>query len=55
MSLSPSEAAYVERTERERLAREAKARAEGCPPGWEREWETSAKFRMMVNDRDRGA
>lgn len=44
---------YTERTERERRERFAQARAEGCPPGWEEEWRTSSKFRMMINDRNR--
>ncbi len=46
-----SEAAYIERTERERGARHAEARADGCPPGWEDEWATSGKLRMMVAER----
>jgi hypothetical protein len=44
---------YVERTERERKERFAQARAEGCPPGWEEEWRTSSKFKMMVADKSR--
>jgi hypothetical protein len=51
MSRTGFEQAYIERTERERKERFAKARAEGCPPGWEEEWERSGKFRMMINDR----
>lgn len=51
MRLSAFEQVYVDRTERDRKEHFAKARSEGCPPGFEEEWETSAKFRMMVNDR----
>lgn len=53
MSRTPSEQAYIERTERERVEKHARFHAEGCPPGWEAEWETSGKFRMMVLDRAR--
>jgi hypothetical protein len=49
--MTESERAYIERTERERQERFAKARAEGCPPGWEEEWQHSAKLKMMVWER----
>lgn len=49
--MSESLTEYVERTERERKERFAKARGEGCPPGFEEEWRTSSKFRMMMAER----
>lgn len=48
MTRSAFEQAYIERTEREEKERIAKARSEGCPPGFEEQWRTSGKFRMMV-------
>lgn len=53
MHHSPETLAYIERTEREKRERYAKAHAEGCPPGWEEEWAVSGKFRMRCAEKGR--
>ncbi len=50
--MTESERAYIERTERERKEKFARFHAEGCPPGFEAEWESSGKFRMKIRDRE---